>query len=243
MIQLMREFSLPAPSVRALVLGVIMLPALLTADAQSRPASDTSAPVLSGRATVIDGDTLEIAGERVRLEGIDAPEASQACGRAKGGTWSCGHAATAELKRLVAGRRIDCLPAGRDTYGRVLGWCSIDGRDINELMVRSGHAWAFVRYSARYQNSEAEARAAKRGIWQGEAEPAWAFRAGRWQVAETGAPKGCPIKGNVTQNGHIYHMPWSPWYAKVVIEPEKGEHWFCSEAEAAAAGFRPAMAP
>jgi hypothetical protein len=70
------------------------------------------------------------------------------------------------------------------------------------------------------------------------------FRAaGRWAAAEPSAPEGCAIKGNVTSNGRIYHMPWSPWYAKVRIEPAKGERWFCSEAEAAGAGFRPAMAP
>lgn len=203
----------------------------------------TGAPnvILHGRATVIDGDTLEIAGQRVRLEGIDAPETGQTCGRKWFGHWDCGTAATAALKRLVGERRVDCESGGRDKYGRMLGWCSIDGRDINAEMVRSGMAWAFVKYSTRYQTLEGEARRAKIGIWQGEAQPAWAFREQRWQVAETDAPKGCAIKGNVTANGPIYHMPWSPWYGKVKIEPAKGERWFCSELEASKAGFRPAM--
>jgi len=199
------------------------------------------ASLISGRATVIDGDTLEIAGERIRLEGIDAPEAGQTCGGGWFGTWKCGRAATEQLRWLVGGRRIDCQSAGRDKYGRMLGWCSADGRDINAEMVRSGHAWAFVRYSTRYQTLEAEARRRKIGIWKGEAEPAWVYRERHWEVAETRAPEGCAIKGNVSANGRIYHMPWSPWYAKVRIEPAKGERWFCNEAEATKAGFRPAL--
>ena len=197
-------------------------------------------PVLTGTAAVIDGDTLEVAGARVRLEGIDAPEAGQTCARKGGRTWSCGTEATAQLKSLIGGREVACRSAGRDKYGRVLGWCAAGGRDLNGEMVRSGHAWAFVRYSTRYQAAETQARRAKAGIWQGEAEPAWAFRERRWGVAEAAAPNGCAIKGNVTANGHIYHMPWSPWYAKVRVEPAKGERWFCNEAEAAEAGFRPA---
>jgi endonuclease YncB( thermonuclease family) len=197
-------------------------------------------PALSGRATVLDGDTIELAGERVRLEGIDAPETGQTCARKTGAAWACGTEATLKLKRLIDRSDVVCRPAGRDKYGRVLGWCSAGGRDLNGEMVRSGHAWAFVRYSTRYVTAEKEARRARAGIWQGEVEPAWVFRERRWGVAEASAPEGCAIKGNITGNGHIYHMPWSPWYGKVRVEPDKGERWFCSEAEAAEAGFRPA---
>jgi hypothetical protein len=72
--------------------------------------------------------------------------------------------------------------------------------------------------------------------------PAWEFRARRWAVAESDAPRGCAIKGNVTKHGRIYHMPWSPWYMQIKIEPDKGKRWFCSEAEAVAAGWRPVQA-
>lgn len=193
----------------------------------------------SGRAIVVDGDTIDIGGERIRLEGIDAPEHAQTCGRKWSGTWACGAAATRALASLIGNRRVECDNEGHDKYGRILGLCRVDGRDINAEMVRSGYAWAFVKYSPRYVAEEAEARKAKSGIWQGEAEPAWVYRERKWHVAETAAPSGCAIKGNVTAHGHIYHMPWSPWYAKVKVEPAKGEQWFCSEAEAAKAGFRP----
>jgi endonuclease YncB( thermonuclease family) len=196
---------------------------------------------VKGPAMAVDGDTLDIAGTRVRLEGIDAPEYAQTCARAAAGSWSCGKEAQRTLAKMVAGQTVDCESRGRDKYDRVLGVCSVAGREINAEMVRSGLAWAFIKYSNSYASLEAEARAAKVGIWQGETEPAWVYREKRWTGAEQTAPEGCAIKGNVTDKGHIYHLPWSPWYAKVKIEAEKGERWFCSETEAAAAGWRPAM--
>ena len=46
------------------------------------------------------------------------------------------------------------------------------------------------------------------------------------------------IKGNVTANGRIYHLPWSPWYNRIRMDGTKGKRWFCSEKEAIAAGWR-----
>lgn len=201
----------------------------------------TAAAPLAGRAVAVDGDTLEMQGRRVRLEGIDAPEMGQTCGRRFLGTWKCGRAAQETLGELVAGRRVECEEKGLDKYGRSLGICFVDGKDINAELVRRGMAWAFVQYSQSYVSQEAQARNAHAGIWQGRAEPPWEFRAQKWQTAETRAPKGCAIKGNITDNGHIYHVPWGDWYHKVKVEPEKGERWFCNEAEAVAAGWRPAI--
>jgi endonuclease YncB( thermonuclease family) len=220
----------------ALALGAGIASAITVA----APAILHAAETLSGAATVIDGDTIDIAGTRVRLEGIDAPEAGQTCGGKWFGTWDCGTAARNALQKLVARERVDCENAGHDKYGRMLGLCSVGGRDINAEMVREGLAWAFVKYSTTYVEAEAEARTRKAGIWQGEAEPAWVYREKRWAHAENEAPEGCAIKGNVTDRGHIYHMPWSPWYTKVRVDPARGERWFCSEREALAAGWRPA---
>lgn len=195
---------------------------------------------LSGTASVIDGDTIDFDGKRVRLEGIDAPETAQVCRKANGGEWPCGRASADVLAQLVGARRVTCREEGTDKYDRVLGVCSVDGVDINAELVRRGYAWAFVKYSDRYVKEEAEAKAAAAGIWQGEAEPAWIYRQNRWKVAEGDAPKGCAIKGNITENGQIYHMPWSPWYGRVKVDPKRGERWFCSEAEAQSAGWRSA---
>jgi endonuclease YncB( thermonuclease family) len=196
---------------------------------------------LIGEARVIDGDTIDMGGTRIRLEGIDAPEIAQTCQRRFAGTWSCGEAAASALRRLISGSELVCQRHGYDKYGRVLGVCFSGERDVNAWMVREGMAWAFVRYSLSYVREEAQARAEHVGIWQGEAQPAWEFRAERWAGAQDkgSAPNGCVIKGNVSSRGRIYHMPWSPWYEKVKIEARRGERWFCSEAEALAAGWRP----
>jgi endonuclease YncB( thermonuclease family) len=201
-----------------------------------------SAGPLTGPARVVDGDTLDIVGTRVRLEGIDAPETGQTCGRNIVGSFDCGVAATRLLSDLVQGQTVACEERGRDKYNRTLAVCFVGALDLNAEMVRRGMAWAFLKYSRTYVEAEAEARALRIGIWEGDSEPAWAFRARAWQSAEQAAPQGCAIKGNVSRHGQIYHLPWSPWYGKVTVDERRGERWFCSEAEAVAAGWRPAGA-
>jgi endonuclease YncB( thermonuclease family) len=222
----------------ALVLGFVWIAASL----QVKARSEGGAIPIVGTASVVDGDTISVGETRLRLEGIDAPETAQTCQRRYVGSWACGTAATAALARLIGNKPVTCQPRGLDKYGRTLATCFVDGLDINAQMVRQGYAWAFVRYSATYVKEEALAKAEGVGIWQGEAQPAWEFRANRWTAAEPDAPAGCAIKGNVTRNGRIYHMPWSPWYGQIKIDPDKGKRWFCSEAEAIAAGWRPVQA-
>jgi endonuclease YncB( thermonuclease family) len=194
---------------------------------------------LTGIAHVVDGDTIDVAGRRIRLEGIDAPETGQTCERRNREPWACGTDATGLLLQLVGRAEIACVVRGSDVYGRALATCYNNGRDINAEMVRQGLAWAFVKYSSTYVAEEAAARRSGLGIWQGTAQEAWAYRASRWTQASETAPAGCAIKGNVSHSGRIYHMPWSPWYGKVVMRSDKGTRWFCSETEAQAAGWRP----
>lgn len=196
--------------------------------------------IIHGQARAIDGDTLDVGGVRVRLEGIDAPEMAQTCNRKWWGTWACGQYAAEILQRLIADRDVECRSRGRDTYGRMLGECSTAGLAINAYMVRNGLAWAFVRYSGAYVEAEAEARTLRLGIWQAETPPAWEYRSQRWSATSGSAPKGCAIKGNITRSGQLYHMPWSPFYTRIKIDQQRGERWFCSEAEAIAAGWHPA---
>jgi endonuclease YncB( thermonuclease family) len=209
---------------------------------QSTAAPDLSSTLpLSGPALIVDGDTIEIAGQRIRLEGIDAPEMAQDCATAAGASWPCGRDAAKVLGALTKGRDLACDSRGTDKYGRMLAICYADGLDLNAEMVRTGYAWAFVKYSVAYANTETEARAAKSGVWQGKAEAPWDFRHKGWQAAEASAPQGCAIKGNISGNGQIYHVPWSAWYSKVQIDEARGERWFCSEADAIAAGWRAAL--
>lgn len=198
-------------------------------------------PVISGTARVIDGDTLEIGPVRIRLHGIDAPEADQSCPRSQGGTWPCGRAAADRLAGLLARGRVACEPLERDRYGRIIARCTVSGVDPAAILVAEGLAWAFRRYSDDYALAEDEAAKIGAGIWQAATEPAWVFRASAWERASAAAPNGCPIKGNINRAGErIYHTPWSPWYARTRIDEARGERWFCDEAEALAAGWRPA---
>jgi endonuclease YncB( thermonuclease family) len=205
----------------------------------------TAAEVLVGPARVVDGDTIELGAARVRLEGIDAPEAKQTCINARGRQWDCGRAASRELQQLVAKREVRCEADAKDDYGRLLGTCSVGDLDLNAQMIRNGLAWAFAKYSSTYVGVEKEARQARRGVFEVANLPPWEFRAEQWkksQPTNPAAPVGsCRIKGNVSGKGErIYHTPGQRDYARVKVNEEQGERWFCNESEADRAGWRKA---
>lgn len=216
-------------------------------------ASGRSALIIRGPARVIDGDTIDILGKRVRLEGIDAPEINQFCpgatsqpgsqSRSHTGSqkWPAGRIAATSLAQWVDGHEVICRQVGRDGYGRTLGRCRAGNKDLNAELVRTGLAWAFRKYSQIYVRQEETAQASSVGVWARSCQPAWHFRANGRRVVAGNAPTGCAIKGNITRRGRIYHMPWSPWYGRTRIELTKGERWFCDEHQALAAGWRPAM--
>lgn len=143
--------------------------------ATEQAASPERAPM--GRASVIDGDTLEIHGRRIRLDGIDAPEAGQACGR-RGRTWPCGRRAAQALAAFIADRPVRCAGGTTDRYGRLIARCRVGRTDLSAWMVRNGWAMAYRRYSTAYVDAEDQARAAKRGIWQGPFTAPWDYRRG-----------------------------------------------------------------
>jgi endonuclease YncB( thermonuclease family) len=132
---------------------------------------------VSGHARVIDGDSLEIAGVRLRLHGIDAPERDQDCRDANGRTYSCGRAAMRALADAIAGRSVTCTPVQVDQYNRDVALCTVNDDDLGEIMVRGGHALDYTRHSrGRYAAAEREARAARRGLWAGTFEPPATWR-------------------------------------------------------------------
>ncbi len=121
----------------------------------------------AGPATVIDGNTLEVAGARLRLHGIDAPDLDQPC-RLRGRTQACGVIARAALMDLTAGAELDCKLRGRDADGRTLATCTADGYDVAEGMVYTGWALALDDAPARYRTVQRQAEAARRGLWLGQ---------------------------------------------------------------------------
>jgi endonuclease YncB( thermonuclease family) len=131
---------------------------------------------LIGVASVIDADTIEIHGQRIRLHGIDAPEGGQVCLDAAGQKWRCGQRAALALQDLIGRRTVTCDERDVDRYGRIVGRCLVDDLDINEWLVARGLALAYRRYSGDYVAAEDEARAAGRGMWAGSFELPWEWR-------------------------------------------------------------------
>ena len=120
---------------------------------------------ITGVAQAIDGDSIRLGTEELRLKGIDAPELMQIC-TVSGKEIACGREARAALRKLLSSGLVTCIGDGLDRYGRLLSYCRIRGIDINAAMVRDGHAIAF----GDYHREEAEAKAAYRGLWAGTFE-------------------------------------------------------------------------
>jgi endonuclease YncB( thermonuclease family) len=210
---------------------------------------------LVGRASVIDGDTVEIQGQRVRFNGIDAPESNQRCENEKRVEYFCGRIAAAALDDFLAGSRpTRCEFVERDQYGRLVGDCyRADGSSVATWLVRNGHAMDWPRYSGgAYANHQAAAKSERVGLWVGRFQPPWEWRAEQANGATenrpltalgTGAksstPTSCTIKGNINARGErIYHVPGQRYYAETRIDTARGERLFCSEDEARRAGWR-----
>lgn len=137
-----------------------------------------SVVTLQGPARTVDGDTLDMGGVRVRLYGIDAPETAQSC-RLEGRRWPCGRYATQALRSQIGNREVTCEERGRDSYSRLVAACSVGGRDLSAWMIGEGWALAYRQYSLAYMAEESRARAARRGVWQGEFVAPHEWRKGR----------------------------------------------------------------
>jgi endonuclease YncB( thermonuclease family) len=120
---------------------------------------------------VIDGDTVEIHGERVRLFGIDAPEAGQTCRDAKGSEYRCGQKAATVLDAHIGDGVVTCERKDTDRWGRTVAICSAYGEDLGASMVGLGWAIAYRTYSTRYVAAEELARSRRAGMWAGQFTP------------------------------------------------------------------------
>ena len=149
------------------VLGVTVVLVILTVAAWAD---------ITGKPDIIDGDTIKIAGQRIRLHGIDAPESKQSC-TVNGEEWRCGQEATWALARIIENHWVMCREKDIDRYKRIIAICYLDdGTDLNALMVSQGWALAYRRYSMDYVDEEEAARDARVGIWRGEFVEPWEWR-------------------------------------------------------------------
>lgn len=153
---------------RSLVFALLLIFAASSASTQES---------ITGIASVIDGDTIEIRGQRIRLFGIDAPESSQLCERPTGERWRCGQQASFALADRMGRATVRCEPRDIDRYRRLVAVCFSGSIDLNRWMVANGWAVAYRRYSVDYVADEDTARRKRINMWSGDFEMPWDWRA------------------------------------------------------------------
>ena len=131
---------------------------------------------VTGPARVIDGDTIAIGKERIRLFGIDAPEIKQTCQTRKGKEQKCGEISKQALARLLKNHEVVCKGDERDQYKLLLAVCYIGWLNVNEQMVLDGWALAYRRFSKDYVRAEGYAKARREGMWRGNFVEPWEWR-------------------------------------------------------------------
>jgi len=157
-------------------------------------ATSAGADDFTGQASVVDGDTLEIHGNRIRLWGIDAPESTQTCRGDDSLPYRCGAEAANRLDAFIASRPVNCLPISLDRYGRTVATCKVAGIDLGDWLVRNGLALDWPRYSSgKYGAVQQEAEQAGRGMWKGSYVEPWLYRV---CVRAGGRPADCSDDAN-----------------------------------------------
>lgn len=149
--------------------GLLAFPALAGSSAEDP---------FAGVASVIDGDTIEIHGTKIRFNGVDAPEARQLCSR-DGKPWRCGADAANALDTFLNKQTVTCSRKGKDRYKRVVGRCQVAGADVNTWMVRNGWAVDYEKYSGgEYKQAQGAAARERLGIWASTFVMPWDWRKG-----------------------------------------------------------------
>ena len=238
-------------------------PAPAPAAVETRPSDDASAPAAPTRASkrerspatksqlyevvrVVDGDTIavDVDGtlERVRYIGMDTPETVHP----RKPVECFGKEASAKNAALVGGKRVrlERDVTDRDRYGRLLRYVWVDDVFVNLELVREGFAMVStyppdVEHTDAFVAAQKEAREANRGLWKSCPVEAAPEKPRASATPPKGLEEGCTIKGNINARGDkIYHRPDCPSYARTKIDEGAGQRWFCSPAEAEAAGWR-----
>lgn len=153
--------------------------ALCSLASASLVSAQPATAVVSGTASVVDGDTLDIHTTRFRLFGIDAPERAQQCRDHNNAIYLCGSRAALALDSFINHRPVTCspVPDQKKTYGRTIARCEVNGIDLAEWLVEQGHAVDWALYShGMYDQAQQRARGAGRGLWDGKFALPWDFR-------------------------------------------------------------------
>jgi endonuclease YncB( thermonuclease family) len=160
-----------------------------------------AAETIAGAARVVDGDTIEIAEQRIRLWGIDAPEAAQRC-KEDGALYLCGLDASHALSKKIRRKSVICTRRDTDRYGRIVAVCNVEGVNLSRWMIERGQAIAFRKYSLDYVADEDRARIAKVGMWAGEFEDPSDFRRHmRQRATDAQLERNCPCPDDTDRAG------------------------------------------
>ncbi len=172
---------------------------------------------------IADGDTfiLKANHQTVRLFGIDAPEMDNCYGPES----------YSRLSELLKKKQVQLKEPVVDKFGRIVALVYVDGKLINEAMIKEGYAAYRSEPGSEKETMKAAhelAKTQKIGIYSSVC------------TDETPPDPKCAIKGNhdLDRNDYLYLLPTCPYYAPVIIRRFEGDRWFCSEPEAKKAGFK-----
>ena len=124
---------------------------------------------------IVDGDTIVLNGEKIRFLGIDTPELKQTCMNGDQKVF-CGKLAKMLLVKKIGNKTPECIGEGKDVYKRTLAECFINGESLSAFLVRSGYAFAYLKYSDKFIKDEEFAKKNKLGMWSMKFEYPWDFR-------------------------------------------------------------------
>jgi endonuclease YncB( thermonuclease family) len=179
-------------------IAVLSIGAIVASASPASAQPFSVAETVSGPAVAEDGDTLCIAGRRVRLASIDAPETRQMCERGDGSAWPCGRDATDAMTALVQRRTVTCQAwtgDPEDSRGRMVGVCTVGGRDVGATLLERGLAIAVPRFTdgrpwaATYLAAEARAKREGAGMWSGRFISPSTWRAERFGDRPASPPR------------------------------------------------------
>ena len=156
------------PLMRALIFIAVLLFPLVVASAD-----------VEGEPKVIDGRTIEIDGQQIRLWGLDAPDIDQVCfTKKKHIPFRCGVVALEKLQKMLSHQVITCKGDETDGEGRLIAVCYSGRIEVNENIVLSGWGMADPSQTDKYNRVQGAARNMRSGLWRAAFVMPWEWRAG-----------------------------------------------------------------
>ena len=135
----------------------------------------TSFDVKSNKVKVVDGDTINLNGQKIRFSGIDTPEINQVCNK-NDEIIKCGILAKELLISMIGNNKVKCVNEGVDRYKRILAECFVNNQSLSKYLVREGFAFAYRKYSTKFIEDENYAKKNKKGMWSMTFEYPWDYR-------------------------------------------------------------------